>query len=138
MRERIHNSNNKYYSEYGERGITICPEWDNIDNGFVNFAKDMGAMPVGMSIDRIEVNGNYCPDNCRWATTKQQQSNKRNTRYMEYNGRSVPIVDVARELDISYATLIDRLDSGMSDYNAINKINKRHNPAHYSEKSRAI
>lgn len=77
MRDRCLNPNNPYYSYYGERGITICNRWDN----FANFVKDMGDRPEGMTLDRINPDGNYEPSNCRWATKNVQQRNQRmNTR----------------------------------------------------------
>ena len=67
------------YKNYGARGITVCARWMGKD-GFKNFYKDMGQRPKGTTIDRLDVNGNYEPSNCRWATPKQQLENRRITR----------------------------------------------------------
>lgn len=74
MIQRCTNPNNTNWGNYGERGITVCKRWRL---SFVNFLKDMGLRPKGTSIDRIDVNGNYEPGNCRWATKSEQGFNKR-------------------------------------------------------------
>lgn len=75
MKARCLNSKQASFKNYGGRGIKVCERWMD----FRNFLQDMGERPEGMTIDRIDVNGGYEPGNCRWATSEQQASNKRNT-----------------------------------------------------------
>lgn len=78
MLERCRNPNAPNYHLYGGRGISICDRWLGAD-GFVNFHADMGDRPEGQTLDRIDTNGDYTPENCQWATAKQQSNNRRNT-----------------------------------------------------------
>lgn len=76
MKDRCHNPRNHAWKDYGGRGITVCERWRN---SFVAFIEDMGKRPEGLTLDRIDCNGNYEPSNCRWATWTEQANNKRNT-----------------------------------------------------------
>lgn len=75
MMARCYNKTNKAYAGYGARGIQVCDRW----HIFANFLEDMGERPEGMTLDRINNSGNYCPDNCRWADKSTQAFNIRNT-----------------------------------------------------------
>lgn len=77
MRTRCQNPNYDGFHDYGGRGITVCPEW----NAFEGFLADMGERPEGTTLDRIDVDGNYEPGNCRWATVSEQNRNMRHGRY---------------------------------------------------------
>lgn len=74
MISRCYNQEHTNYRNYGGRGITVCDRWIG---SYVNFREDMGFRPVGLTLDRIDPNGNYEPSNCRWATWSQQNKNKR-------------------------------------------------------------
>lgn len=73
LKDRCNNPNNQRFEHYGGRGISVCDRWKE---SFENFLEDMGDRPPGTTIDRVDVNGNYEPSNCRWATSKQQSLNK--------------------------------------------------------------
>lgn len=75
--KRCYDTNAKDYERYGMRGIKVCDRWLNKETGFYNFLQDMGERPNGYQIDRIDVNGDYSPNNCRWVTVQENSTNKR-------------------------------------------------------------
>ena len=77
MKRRCFNKNTKEYKNYGGKGVVVCDRWAN---SFSNFLEDMGKRPDGCSLDRINCSGDYSPENCRWATDRQQQRNRSNNR----------------------------------------------------------
>ena len=106
MRARCNNPNNKKYESYGGRGITVCARWDS----FENFAADMGKCPgKGYSIDRIDNNKSYFPENCDWRTQKEQCRNQRTNSLLTYQGKTQCIAAWAEQLGLNYGTLRSRL-----------------------------
>lgn len=110
MKNRCLNRNVPYYVNYGGRGITICDEWLNYST-FREWALNNGYSD-DLTIDRIDVNGNYEPTNCRWITLTDQQSNRRNCHYIEYKGQRKILKDWAKELNIPERRLSSRLRLG--------------------------
>lgn len=104
MIQRCHGPDSISYARYGARGVSVCERWRE---SFENFLADMGKPPTKFhSIDRYpDVNGNYEPGNCRWATRRQQAINRRNTLYLTYNGQARPLMEWARTFGISDTTL---------------------------------
>jgi hypothetical protein len=101
---------NRIHQDYSCRGITYDERWDS----FENFYLDMGEVPEGMSIDRIDPNGNYKKSNCRWATQEQQANNKRSSVFIEYNNKKQTVSQWAKELNMNHYTLRSRLKKGLS------------------------
>lgn len=110
--QRCLNSASSNYSDYGGRGICVCDRWNPAAGGsFENFLYDMGERGFGFSIDRINVNGDYEPSNCRWATSKEQARNKRNTLMLELDGKTQSIMEWSEETGIPYSTIKKRINS---------------------------
>lgn len=110
MKRRCFNKNNGEYKRYGERGIRVCDNWKN---NFKQFYTDMGSRPTkDHSIDRIDVNGDYCKENCRWATIEEQNRNKRDNHYLEYKGEKRIVNDWAKIYNIRQQTILKRLNRG--------------------------
>lgn len=104
IRCRIFNDNDPAYKHYGGRGIKLCERWQK----FENFLEDMGERPEGLTIDRIDVNGDYTPENCRWATYKTQARNKRVNVLFTYNGETHPLSEWAEILGTTYSYFYNR------------------------------
>lgn len=107
MKTRCNNPNSVNYKDYGGRGIKICERWES---NFENFLSDMGEVSKGMSIERIDVNGNYEPANCKWASRSEQSRNTRRNRILTFNGISKCLIDWAKDLGIDQASLRERLE----------------------------
>lgn len=101
MNQRCNNPNDPQFSDYGGRGIKICPEWKE----FAAFFADMGKRPSGTTIDRIDANKGYSPDNCRWATKVQQQNNRRSNVVIEMDGQAKTLTEWCVALGRNYSTV---------------------------------
>ena len=116
MWRRCTEPTNDRYAQYGGRGIRVCDRWEK----FENFLADMGEPPAGMSIDRYPNNdGNYEPDNCRWASAKEQANNKRCSRPVTIDGVTRPITDWIKVVGISKTVLYRRMRIGLDPAEAI-------------------
>lgn len=118
IKQRCYNPKNDRYKSYGGRGITVCDEWLNDFQAFYDWAMTNGYKD-DLTIDRIDVNGNYEPSNCRWITNLQQQQNKRNSFIVEYKGRKITISQLARENNIKPNVLYGRIKNGWSIEKAV-------------------
>ena len=110
MKHRITNPANPHYKDYGGRGLDIDPRWEQ----FENFLADMGDKHHGKSIERRDNDRGYWPDNCYWATQKQQTSNRRSNRYLVINGERLTCADIARKSGCKPQTIHRRLANGWS------------------------
>lgn len=112
MRNRCYYESNLQYKDYGGRGIKICEEWTG-EPGFANFVKwsKNNGYKDGLEIDRINVDGNYEPNNCRWATHKEQQNNRKNNVYIAYNGETKTLTEWCEKLGLKYSLISHRLNN---------------------------
>jgi DNA-binding transcriptional regulator YiaG len=102
MISRCENKNQKDYKYYGGRGIQVCERWRT---DFTSFLRDMGEKPKGMSIDRIDNNGDYEPSNCRWETHTNQMNNKRNSVLITREGLTLNASEWARRIGVDHHTI---------------------------------
>lgn len=117
---RCHSPSYDAYAAYGARGIVVCEEWRE---SFENFYADMGACPSGHTLERRDNNGPYSPDNCYWATRKEQANNTRRTRLLTHNGVTLSVSEWARKIGITSQAITQRLKRkpGDMDYALSNK-----------------
>ena len=112
MKERCYSPSCRYYADYGGRRIHICNEWLDDFMNFYSWAINNG-YSENLSIDRIDNNKGYFPNNCRWVTAQVQCNNRRSNIYLEYLGESKTLADWARMLGIKYSSLVGRWDKGI-------------------------
>ena len=119
MKERCEDANNRYYYCYGGRGVSVCEEWHDYEV-FKKWALENG-YDDQLSIDRIDNDKDYSPDNCRWATMKEQQNNRSNNCRYTYNGDTHTVAEWADILGVNKHTLYTRLRRGVPFAQAIHK-----------------
>lgn len=110
MLTRCYKSSDPYYEIYGGRGIKVCDKWKD----FKNFYRDMGDRPEGYSLDRIDCNGDYYKENCRWADKDTQNGNKRNNLLLTYNGKTQAAFLWAKEIGLTMDSIYYRIRQGWS------------------------
>jgi hypothetical protein len=110
MVDRCRRKKNKSYKNYGGRGISVCEEWRNDFMAFYKWSINNGYSD-NLTIERNDVNGNYDPRNCKWITHAEQTLNRRDSHLVTYNGRTKTIAEWARDLQINYNTLLNRINT---------------------------
>lgn len=105
MRGRCNSRSHPNFKDYGGRGITICKRWDD----YLCFLADMGEMPKGLTLERIDNDQGYYPENCRWATRKEQSNNRRDNPRYELNGQLLTVMELSAATGLSYSTIKSRL-----------------------------
>lgn len=113
MISRCENPDAGEFKRYGARGISVCAAWRS---SFERFLADIGLRPEGLTLDRIDVNGNYEPDNIRWATQTTQMRNRRCNRYLEYKGERMTLAEASERSGIDKGTIRGRLRRGWPDH----------------------
>ena len=123
MKSRCNNPNSTAYERYGGRGINVCDEWNSDFKAFYEWAVSNG-YEKGLTIDRIDNDGNYCPENCRWVSYATQNTNKRNIRMITFNGKTQNMKEWANELGIPYKMFAKHIKDGQS-ISAVQALAKR-------------
>lgn len=121
MKQRCCDKNHCNYRHYGGRGIRVCKEWSNSFEKFYCWAKESG-YNNSLTIERINVNGNYSPDNCKWISKNEQANNKRNNHLVDYKGGKYTISQLSEISGISYMCLYNRISNGWDIEKAITTI----------------
>ena len=115
MRQRCENPNNHAYRNYGGRGIKVCARWSS----FANFLEDMGERPKGLTLERVDNDGDYCKKNCKWASRRRQSRNRRDNINITIKGVTKCVSDWADHFGIPRQTVYTRLVNGWSHKEAL-------------------
>lgn len=118
MKQRCFNPNNNAYKNYGGRGITMCDDWKINFISFYKWSTDNG-YNKGLTIDRIDNNGNYCPENCRWTDRRTQANNSRWNKHIVINGKDDTLANWLRFYNINYDKYYRRIKRGYSEQEAL-------------------
>lgn len=114
IKSRCYYRENIGYLNYGGKGVKVCEEWLKDFMNFYNWAMNNGYQD-NLTIDRIDVNGDYEPQNCRWVSYKIQENNRTNNRIIKYNDKTYTVAELANFLQIPYATLLWRINNGWNE-----------------------
>lgn len=120
MKRRCYQSQNKRYDRYGARGIAVCEEWKDDFQSFFDWSMRNGYDET-LSIDRIDMNGDYTPTNCRWVDKYIQANNRSNNHFITHNGKTQTLMQWSKEVNMNYSTLRQRVRSGWSFDDVINR-----------------
>lgn len=118
MIERCYNPEASFYSHYGQKGVYVCERWLG-PSGIFNFIQDMGPKEKGMTIDRIDNDKGYEPENCRWVSNQTNQRNRGNVTEVEYKGRVCRLINLCQSLDLDPGAVKLRIRRGWSVVDAI-------------------
>ena len=124
IKDRCNNKNNSHFKYYGEKGIKMCDEWANDFLSFKNWAVENGYVE-GLSIERIDNNKGYDPNNCKWIPTKEQARNRSNVKFQIINGEKMSLSEIAIKYNVNPSTIYGRYRRGKRNEELINVIGVR-------------
>ena len=125
MIRRCENPSSDCYARYGGRGITVCERWKNFDL----FYQDMWPRPEGMTLERVDNDKGYNPENVKWATRKEQAQNRRGQQLLVINGEAKTMPQWAAQAGLRYTTVFARVSRGWSLENALSRPTQKHKPS---------